>query len=141
MQSTVSGGKNNTIGSFGEWVGGIYSSDAITPTIGTYVAADRIFNIGNGQGTGGLSSNAFTILKNGLATLPSVTTALIANGGDKAVVIKEYIDTKFSKVSFVPPLSSNATGVKGEICVTATAIYTCISANTWVKTTIMAGTW
>lgn len=141
LNSSVSGGINNTVGSFGEWAGGVYSTTALNSSLTTFVGVDRVFNIGNGKGTGQLSSDALTILKNGLATLPSVTNELIANGSDKAVLTKEYADATFSKISFLAPSSAAAEGIKGEIRITAMAIYTCIAPNTWVKSTIAAGTW
>lgn len=141
LNSSVSGGINNSVGSFGEWAGGIYGTTALNSSLTTFVGADRVFNIGNGKGIGQLSSDALTILKNGLATLPSVTNELIANGSDKAVLTKEYADAIYSKISFGAPTSASAQGIKGEIRITATAIYTCIAANTWVKSTIAAGTW
>ncbi len=64
--STVSGGMNNEAASFGEWVGGLYSTRYITgytPSATDWVGTDRLFNIGNG--TASAKRDAFTILKNG----------------------------------------------------------------------------
>lgn len=89
--STVSGGYVNTANSYGEWVGGIYGTIPSGQSAITFVATDRLFNIGNGTSTSA-RSNAFTILKNGLATLPSVTNTLIdAEPTGKAVVTKEWV--------------------------------------------------
>ena len=65
-----------------------------------------MFNVGNGSvhaATGVVTrSDAFTILRNGLATLPSVTNALISAASGKAVVTKEYLQSALST-----PVSNN----------------------------------
>lgn len=97
--ATISGGGFNVAASYGEWVGGMYGT---TPTVVgskfSFIDTDRIFNVGNGTGLG-TRSNALTILKNGLATLPSVNNTLIAaDASGKAIVTKEYLEYKEIKV-------------------------------------------
>lgn len=101
--SVISGGVGNVTKSYGEWLGGIYPTVPTTGNVTGFSAYDRIFNIGNGNGVS-TRSNAFTILKNGLATLPSVTNALItADTTGKAVVTKEYL----TLIVPTPPASGN----------------------------------
>lgn len=84
------GGMGNTASSMSEVVLGRYSTLA-GGNATAVVATDRLFNIGNGSSSA--RSNAFTILKNGLATLPSVNNALIdAEPTGKAVVTKEWVN-------------------------------------------------
>jgi hypothetical protein len=97
--ATVSGGGFNFAPSYGEWVGGMYGTlPSIVGSNVSFVGTDRIFNVGNGTGLG-TRSDAFTLLKNGLATLPSVTNTLIAaEPSGKAIVTKEYLEYKEVKV-------------------------------------------
>lgn len=90
MGSIISGGYYNTANSFGEWVGGMYGTTPSGQSATSWEATDRLFNIGNGESLS-IRSDAFTILKNGLATLPSVTNTLIDEElTGKAVVTKEW---------------------------------------------------
>ena len=96
--STVSGGGFNFAPSYGEWVGGMYGTiPSLVGSAFSIVDTDRAFNVGNGTGLG-TRSDAFTILKNGLATLPSVNNTLISSGSDKSIVTKEYLEYKEIKV-------------------------------------------
>ncbi len=140
VASTVSGGSHNTAASYGEWVGGLYSTEypanyTCSPT--TFIPTDRIFNVGNGTSYEN-RKDAFTILKNGLATLPSVTNTLISQGSIKAVVTKEYVKATYSKIKTIAPTSSHDTGVPGEVRLTQNYIYSCISTNLWVRTPVAA---
>jgi len=77
--------------SFSESVFGVKNTLYTPISTTSFNPLDRVFGVGNGDLT---RSDAFIILKNGLATLPSVTNALI--DGDttgKAVVTKEYLST------------------------------------------------
>lgn len=131
--STVSGGIGNTANSFGEWVGGLYGTETVG-TSGSFAATDRLFNLGNGTGAGGLRNDALTVLKNGLATLPSVTNFLIAgNANGKAIVTKEFTDANYAKFSETAPVSSTAVGVLGEIRMTSEYIYACYATNKWIR--------
>lgn len=94
--ATISGGGFNFAPSFGEWSGGMYGTIYNASSTITSVPSDRIFNVGNGTGLD-TRSDALTILKSGLATLPSVTNTLIAEGSDKSIVTKEYLEYKESK--------------------------------------------
>ncbi len=133
--SSISGGRYNFAKSYGEWVGGLYGTDYTAASISTFQPTDRIFNIGNGLG-GSTRSDALTILKNGLASLPSVTNALITTASGKAIITKEFADAAYVKISTVAPLSSGSTGIAGEVRITATYIYTCIATNVWVRTAV-----
>lgn len=107
--STVSGGQNNTANSYGEWVGGLFGTIPTGQNATSFVATNRLFNVGNGT-TANARSNAFTILKNGLATLPSVTNALIdAEPTGKAVVTKEWVED-YVDDNFLPLPTEGTTG-------------------------------
>lgn len=96
---TVSGGIRNTSNSYGEWIGGLFSTIPSGQNCCSFVATDRLFNVGNGTATNA-RSNAFTILKNGLATLPSVTNTLIdSEPTGKAVITKEYLQQYLQTLS------------------------------------------
>ena len=78
--------------SFAESSIGMYGT-TYTGNLTEKVNTDRVFNVGNGT-SDLIRSNALTILKNGLATLPSVTNDLIsAEPTGKAVVTKEFLAT------------------------------------------------
>ena len=77
-------GASNFARSRGEHSGGEYGTD-YTPT-GT--STDRLVNYGNGTSSSN-RKNAFTVFKNGLATLPSVTNELI-DGNAKSIITKEW---------------------------------------------------
>ena len=93
---TISGGTNMFAKSYGEWVGGLFGTSYTIGGSGgsTFNSTDRIFSVGNGTASGS-RSDAIIILKNGLATLPSVTNSLIATESTgKAVVTREYLESK-----------------------------------------------
>lgn len=91
-QYSLSSGTGNRSFAFGEVTIGVNGTIETGGTATSPVATDRIFNIGNGTTTPNVKSNAFTIRRNGLATLPSVTNALItADATGKAIVTKEYL--------------------------------------------------
>lgn len=86
-------GQGNTANSDWEWIGGAFGTAPARVSQDAWDARDRIFNVGNGTSSVD-TGDAFTILKNGLATLPSVTNDLIsAELTGKAVVTKEYLAT------------------------------------------------
>jgi hypothetical protein len=91
------GGFVNAANSYCEFSTGLYGTKPAGSAT-TYVATDRLFNIGNGT-SDVLRSNAFTVLKNGLATLPSVTNTLIESDSGKAVVTKEYLSRQKEIIS------------------------------------------
>lgn len=130
--SSVSGGIGNTANSYGEWVGGIYGTEKVG-TSGSFAATDRLFNLGNGTGAGGLRNDALTVLKNGLATLPSVTNGLIAGEpSGKAIVTKEFTDANYAKFSANAPGPSSI-GTFGEIRMTGGYIYFCYETDKWTR--------
>ena len=131
-ESTVSGGSGNTAFSYSEWVGGLYNSNYTAVSTTAFDGTDRLFTIGNG--TSDLNRlDAFTILKNGLASLPSVTTTLISEGSNKAIVTKEYINEKVLQFKTTAPLRANDSGTLGEIRMTTDYIYICVATDTWVR--------
>lgn len=94
------GGDSNFANSYSETSIGYFGTD-VAGDINLPVPTDRLFNIGNGSL--GTKSDAFTLLKNGLATLPSVTNSLISLASSKAVVTKEYL------VSVIPVIDGSET--------------------------------
>lgn len=113
---SFSGGTSVYARSFGEIALGTYSTDYSALGVIGFNALDRIFNIGNGS-NGFFRSDALTILKNGLATLPSVTNALITAASNKAIITREYLESidsnalhKSFNESFVGIKSSTNTG-------------------------------
>jgi hypothetical protein len=140
ISASVSGGVSNTSKSYGEWVGGLFATKyAPTSTIGM-VVTDRAFTIGNGTAVGS-RSDAMIVLKSGVALLPSATNELIASGGAKTILTKEYGNETYYQFKTIAPSTATSIGTFGEICVTPTHIYTCIATNTWVKTVVAAGSW
>lgn len=130
--SSVSGGIGNTANSYGEWVGGLYGTIPTLQSISGFEPSDRLFNVGNGSLA--TPSNALTILKNGLATLPSVTNGLISgNANGKAIVTKEFTEANYAKYSTIAPLGMNSDGVLGEIRMTSSFIYACVATNNWIR--------
>jgi len=88
--SSFAGGDDNTASSYGETALGLFGT-IVAGSAGTWVATDRLFGLGNGT-LFNSRSDAFILLKNGLATLPSVTNALIdAEPTGKAIVTREYL--------------------------------------------------
>lgn len=88
---SYSGGQENYAGSYAETSIGYFGTQNFSENATSVVSTDRLFNIGNGTNNF-TRSNAFTILKNGLATLPSVTNALITADSGKAIITKEYFN-------------------------------------------------
>ena len=92
------GGDHNIANAYGETLIGTCATlqagsfDANAP-----VSTDRLFGVGNGFIEPVFStvnrSDAFTVLRNGLASLPSVTNALISAGSGKVLVTKEYLES------------------------------------------------
>jgi hypothetical protein len=131
-ESTVSGGMGNTAFSYSEWVGGLYNSNYNALSTTAFENTDRLFTIGNG--TSDLArSDAFIILKNGLASLPSTSTGLISDGSNNAIVTKEYINDKVLQFKTTAPTTEKDTGTVGEIRMTTGFIYFCIATDTWVR--------
>jgi hypothetical protein len=130
----------NTAFSYSEWVGGLYSSTYTALSTTAFENTDRLFTIGNG--TSDLArSDAFIILKNGLASLPSTSTTLISEGSNNAIVTKEYINDKVLQFKTTEPARANDTGTVGEIRMTTGFIYICIATDTWVRKANDSGGW
>lgn len=130
--ATISGGFSNFSNSYGEWVGGLNSPTYVATSKTDFSEFDRIFNIGCGA-----SFEVFTILKNGLATLPNALIVNIASN-PKAITTKDFTNATYSRFSTVAPTSSTAPGFLGELRVTPEYTYTCISVNSWVRTAMVA---
>jgi hypothetical protein len=133
--SAVSGGRSNFAKSFGDWAGGINGTDYLAASTFIFIPTDRIFNVGNAD-LPSSPSDAFTILKNGLATLPNTTNLLIDASNNKAILTKEYTNANYSKINTNAPLAPGDFGIVGEIRVTPAYIYTCVETNTWVRTLV-----
>lgn len=130
--TTVSGGVGNYSNAYAEWRGGLHSTYLSPASANSAIAVDRFLTLGNG--TAAQPSNALMILKNGFATLPSVTNELIAAASEKVVVTKEFTNTNYAYITKTnAPTTPSDTGKVGEIRVTLTHIYTCIAINTWVR--------
>ena len=117
--SAVSGGRSNFAKSYGEWVGGLNGTNYLAVSTAIFSGTDRIFNVGNGI-LPVSPSDAFSILKNGLATLPSTSIDAI----------------EFANNNTNAPRSPGDFGIVGEIRVTPAFIYTCVATNTWVRTLV-----
>ena len=139
-KSAVSSGVGNTASSYGEWVGGLFSTNYLPLSVTGFEGTDRVFNIGNGSTTL-TRSDAFTVTKNGLATLPSITNSLITDGSSKAIITKEYINEKVLQFKTTAPASANDSGSVGQIRMTTNFIYICIATNTWVRKANSSTTW
>ena len=139
-ESTVSGGAGSTAFSYSEWVGGVYNSTYTATSTTAFDGTDRLFTIGNG--TSDLNrSDAFIILKNGLASLPSTSTTLISEASNNAIVTKEYINDKVLQFKTTAPTTEKDTGTVGEIRMTTGFIYFCIATDTWVRKANDSGGW
>lgn len=95
---STSGGRGNTANSYIETTVGSFGTVQVgTALLDSWIPTERLYNIGNGVINPSTSvitrSDAFTLLKNGLATLPSVTNTLISAASGKAVITKEYLPT------------------------------------------------
>jgi uncharacterized protein (TIGR02145 family) len=132
ISATVSGGIGNQSKSYGEWVGGLYSTNTEPSSATVPIPTDKLFHIGNGTDDAH-RSDVLLILKNGEATLPSVTNALLDAGSEKVIITKEYADANFFKFKTSEPASPTDTGRAGEIRITPTFIYTCYEDNKWVR--------
>ena len=140
--TTVSGGVSNIANSYGEWVGGVFGTEYVlaNPASKTALfAADRIFNIGVGLGIGN-RMDGFTVLKSGVALLPTSTEILIAAANQKAITTKEYTDAHYTKYSTDVPATKGSPGNVGEIRLTASFIYICVAPNNWHRMAVPA-TW
>ncbi len=62
--SVVSGGRRDTAYSYGEWIGGLYSTGYAANSTTAFNANDRLFVVGNGT-SAAARSNALTLFKNG----------------------------------------------------------------------------
>jgi len=132
ISATVSGGIGNEAKAYGEWVGGLYASNAGPSSSNVTIPTDKLFHVGNGTDDAN-RSDALLILKNGTATLPSVTNALLDAGSEKVIITKEYADANFFKFKTTVPASPTDYGHAGEIRITPTFIYTCYEDNKWVR--------
>jgi hypothetical protein len=132
--ATVSGGMGNQAKSYGEWVGGLYATNYTPLSTIAFEPTDRLLTVGNG--TSNLNrSDSLLILKNGLATLPSVLTDDIASGSSKAIITKQYINEKCLQFDFnaAAPSSTTDIGKIGQIRYANNFIYICIATNTWLR--------
>lgn len=92
-ESFATGG-NTTAYSFSEFSIGHYNTEYKPTSKISASPEDRVFNVGNGNAS--QKSDAFTILKNGAITAPTLTKELIEKTGDKALITKEYADITYN---------------------------------------------
>ena len=135
------GGMESVARSYGETSVGIHGTDQAGSAT-TIVSTDRLFNIGNGT-SNIAKSDALTVLKNGLTTLPSTTNAMITAASGKAVVTKEYLAAELGAIAsglvvdlhyinswILDNQYSFATGLAGgKVILSATAFLECTSAT------------
>jgi hypothetical protein len=137
--STVSGGSGNTAQSYGEWVGGLNGTEYIPLSLSSFNENDRIFNVGNGV-SAAARSDAFTVLKNGVAMLPSATNELIEGElSGKAITTKEYLEAYYARFKSGKPDFPTSEGKKGEIRFFTPYVYFCYADNLWIRTEV--STW
>jgi hypothetical protein len=139
--TTVSGGVSNSAQSYGEWVGGIFGTEYVLKDLTSKTARfveDRIFNIGVGIDSNN-RMDGFTLLKSGVASLPTSTEPLIAAATNKAITTKEYTDANYTKYRTDAPATQTSVGKLGEIRLTTTFIYICVATNNWHR--IPVPTW
>jgi len=87
--STASG-YYNTAWSYGETSIGLHGTLYTGTSQTAWSYEDRLFNIGNGTGTGA-RSDAFQILKSGEIIGSSLSTDIIASGDPRTLITKEYL--------------------------------------------------
>jgi hypothetical protein len=104
-QTTASGdrstamGSNTTAPSFAETAVGRYNTTYTPASTTAWNAADRLFVVGNGTGTGASSSNALTIYKNGKMNINDAYDMPTADGAANTVMTTNGAGV----VSFVDP--------------------------------------
>ena len=133
--TTVSGGISNSAHSYGEWVGGIFGTEYVLKDLTSKTARfveDRIFNIGVGVDVNN-RKDGFTVLKSGVASLPTSSEPLISAATNKAITTKEYTDANYSKYRTDAPATKTSPGKLGEIRLTTEYIYICVATNNWHK--------
>lgn len=107
-EGAVTLGITNFARSYGEVSIGLNGTDYTPGGSIEYVATDRILNVGAGVNFA-TKKDVLTVLKNGLATLPSVTNTLIASASGKAIITKEYLPTISS--NYVDDTAAAAEGI------------------------------
>jgi hypothetical protein len=108
--------------SCGEVVMGEFALQTTPSSTTVAVSTDRAFTLGNGISTAS-RSNAFVVLKNGLATLPSVTNALIvAEVTGKAIATKEFVEAKQIQRLAQYTVATLPTGAQGDLAYVTDAL-------------------
>ncbi len=111
-QQSIAIGYGSLTKSYSEISIGAFPTDYTALSAVAFQSLDRIFNIGNGTANGS-RSDAFTILKNGLITAPSLTTALIdAEATGRALVTKEWVVGEIDK-TYIDALNVDADTLDG----------------------------
>lgn len=90
ISSIVLNGGANIADSYSEISGGTFGTTYVPVSRTSFNIADRILNIGIGTSTS-VRKDGLSLFKNGVATLPTVTNALITAASPKAIVTKEYL--------------------------------------------------
>jgi hypothetical protein len=94
-------GVNTIAKAYGSFIAGVYNDTTDNPNPTSFVATDRIFQIGNGDF--GIRSNAFTILRNGNAGIGTINPLARLHVADSSVVFSAAGDITFPLGN--PPLS------------------------------------
>ena len=90
---TILNGRNITVFSYAEIVGGLYPTEYVAVSQTAHETADRAFNIGIGTGTGA-RADGITVFKSGQVTAPSATEAWIdAEVTGRVLITKEWFNS------------------------------------------------
>jgi len=139
--SSHAGGEGNFSNCFCETVIGL-NSMVIGGNATAYAAIDPAFRVGIGA-DGVNKRDGFRVYKNGAQYMFPTTTGAVTNGANGFMIFNDttkklaihngtaWIDVP--TIGTTAPASAVAAGTPGEIRITATFIYVCIAANTWVR--------
>lgn len=81
----------NIADSFNEIVGGSYGTTYVPASRTGFNITDRAFNIGVGPSDSN-RKDGLSVFKNGVATLPTITNALITSASNKVIITREYLE-------------------------------------------------
>lgn len=113
-------GAGNISDSYGEVALGLYGTTYIPASRVAVNIADRILNVGIGLNNA-TRIDAFSIFKNGVGTLPTVTNALITAASGKAIVTKEYLS---AQIAAIPPADGSETKITSGTGISVTGVGT-----------------
>jgi hypothetical protein len=110
-EASFAGGYGNDANSSAEMSIGIRGTTPVgNPSYLVQVPTDRVFNVGNGKDSPiVIRSDAFSVFKNGIATLPSITNALITTANEKVIITREYLESQATILN--SSATTNITGI------------------------------